>query len=320
MLPPIIPMEPKRSDIIPFGEEWVAQIKWDGVRVLTYFNGTSVRLFNRRLHERTRQYPEVTDLSSYCRARSVILDGEVIALGDDGTPSFHEVMRRDSIRNLDQVPRVQSQVPVTYMVFDVLYYNGRWIHQLPLAERMSILSDILMPTDHVQPVESHDDGVALFEAVKRYGMEGIVVKRTDSTYAIGEKKETWLKVKHYRDLLAVVGGFTLNGGIVNALLLGLYDPGGNLIYIGHAGTGKLTRAEWRSLTELLQPLTIKDCPFAHKPESVSRSSPAYWVRPIVTVRIQYMDYKEGRSLRQPSIQAFLQMDPYMCTTDQLRGE
>ncbi|MDB5052920.1 MAG: ligase [Bacilli bacterium] len=94
-LEPVIPFEPIRSNSIPEGSVWIHQIKWDGVRVLTYYDGFKCRLFNRKLNERTNQYPELLDVKSYCHSDSVILDGEIIALGSDGKPSFHEVMRRD---------------------------------------------------------------------------------------------------------------------------------------------------------------------------------------------------------------------------------
>ncbi len=306
---PIVPMEPKSGETIPAGDGWVAQIKWDGVRVLTYRDGKEVRLFNRKKHERTRHYPEMADAASYLRADSAILDGEVIALGDDGKPSFHEVMRRDGLRRLDKVPEAQKRVPITYMIFDVLYCNGRWLTELPFCERAELLAQIVEPNDHIQLVPSHADGRALFQVIQAHGMEGIVCKRTDSLYAIGEKKDTWLKIKHYRDLIAVIGGFTLNGGVVNAVLLGLYDAQGQLWYIGHTGTGRLTREEWRALTEQLRPAVRPDRPFVNMPK---RSVGAYWVEPVLTVKLKYAEWTGDRSLRQPSIEGFVDVPPTQC--------
>ncbi|SEN29542.1 non-homologous end-joining DNA ligase [Lihuaxuella thermophila] len=306
---PIIPMEPSRSDSIPQGQEWVAQVKWDGVRVLTYYDGREVRLYNRKMHERTLHYPEIIDIHSYCDADSVILDGEIIALGSDGKPSFHEVMRRDGIRRMEKVAQAQKRVPVTYMIFDVIYKNGIWLNQRPLIERIKILSDLIQPNDYVQLVSSHDDGQALFHAVRQHGMEGIVMKKTNSPYRIGKKDDVWLKIKNYRDLIAVVGGFTLSGGMVNAVLLGLYDEQGRFWYIGHAGTGKLTQQDWRELTERLKSNVSKDRPFVNKPD---RSLKAYWVKPALTAKIKYAEWTEGHSLRQPSIQAFVHVPAHEC--------
>ncbi|MFC6546706.1 DNA ligase, partial [Cohnella cellulosilytica] len=108
---PIIPFEPIRSDSVPSGKQWIYQVKWDGVRILPYFDGAQIRLFNRHLNERTMQFPELTD-RSYFEASSIILDGEVIALAADGKPSFHEVMRRDGVRRADRVAMARHEVPI----------------------------------------------------------------------------------------------------------------------------------------------------------------------------------------------------------------
>jgi bifunctional non-homologous end joining protein LigD len=309
---PIIPMEPMTSDTIPQEQGWTAQVKWDGVRVLTYHDGRRVRLFNRKGNERTLHYPEITDLGTYCRADSVILDGEVIALGSDGKPSFHEVMRRDGIRRMQNVPHMQRIVPITYMIFDCLYLNGEWINQRSLQDRIRLLAETIEPNNHVQLVSSHDNGSALFEVIRQHGMEGIVMKRLDAPYFIGAKKKVWLKIKHYRDVIAAIGGFTLNGGVVSAVLLGLYDEDGQFWYIGHAGTGKLSRQEWRELTDRLMPTVIRERPFVNKPE---RHADVFWVKPTLTAKIKYAEWTEGRSLRQPSIQAIVDVPPHACRLD-----
>jgi bifunctional non-homologous end joining protein LigD len=305
---PIIPMEPKRVDTLPKGSEWLAQIKWDGVRILTYYEN-KVRLFNRKTHERTFHYPELANIQSYCKADSVILDGEVIALGPNGKPSFHEVMRRDGIRRMERVEQVRKTVNITYMIFDVLYFNGQWLTGYSLDERISVLSNIMIPNETVQLVSSHDDGQTLFDVMKSNGMEGIIMKKKVSPYVIGEKKDCWVKVKNYRDLIAVIGGFTLRDGIVNAILMGLYDEEGQLWYIGHSGTGKLSNREWRELTNRLRPLEIKERPFVNVPE---RQREAHYVHPELTVKIKYAEWTEGRSLRQPSIQGFVDVPAYEC--------
>ncbi|GAB7387456.1 hypothetical protein BSNK01_12930 [Bacillaceae bacterium] len=306
---PIVPMEPVSSESIPEGEKWIAQIKWDGVRVLTYYDGNHVRLFNRKRRERTHHYPELTDVGSYCVAKSVILDGEVIALGENGKPSFHDVMKRDGIRRLERVQEVKKLVPVHYLVFDLIYYNGNWINRRPFQERSALLTKIIRPQEQVQPVFSHPDGKALFEAIKRQGMEGIVLKRTDAPYFIGEKKDVWLKVKNLHVVTAVIGGFTLRGESMNALLLGLYDREGKLWYIGHAGTGKLSSEEWRALAARLQSAVTAKRPFVNKPE---RQGGAFWVRPYITVNVKYAGWTNRRFLRQPSVQALADVPAHEC--------
>jgi len=305
----IIPFEPTRSPTIPLGSQWTYQVKWDGVRILAYYDGTAVKLFNRKKNERTPQYPELAQ-PSYCRASSFILDGEVIALGADGKPSFHEVMRRDGIRSVGKVPYAQSQVPVTYMIFDVIFLDGNWIHGVPLQERLDILSHRIVSNDHVQLISSHPDGNALYDAIRQQGMEGIVCKDRNSAYTIGGKDGSWVKVKNYGDVVAVVGGYTLNGGIVNAVLAGLFHEG-KLYFIGKVGTGKLTSAHWRELTETLRKIRVARCPFAVQHPDMRG---AHWVQPVVTAKIMYAEwrFREGRTMRQPSIQAFVDVPPTAC--------
>lgn len=308
-LTPVIPFEPVSTETIPQGEHWIAQIKWDGVRVLTYYDGENVKLYNRKVRERTFHYPELTTIQSYCTAHSVILDGEIIALGSDGKPSFHEVMRRDGIRRQERVKEIQKSVPITYMVFDVVHVNGKWINKRPLKERIEILSNIVMPNDHVQLVTVHHDADTLFEVVKQYQMEGIVMKDLNASYAFNGKDKRWQKKKNVQDLIAVIGGVTLRNGIVNAVLLGLYDDHGHLWYIGHAGTGKLTKAEWRELTERIKPLIAEKRTFVNQPE---RIKDAIWVKPVIAAKVQFMEWTNAKSLRQPSIQAFVDAAPEEC--------
>jgi bifunctional non-homologous end joining protein LigD len=308
-LDPVIPFVPVLANRIPEGPGWTAQIKWDGVRMLAYFDGRELRLVNRRRHDRTAQYPEFHDPAAYCRAPSFILDGEFVAF-DRRKPSFHEIMRRDSLRKPEQIRRAVAEIPVTYMVFDVLYCDGGWVTDRPLAERQRMLASILRPQPHVQPVENVADAEALLAVMKAHGMEGIVCKKLDSAYAIGGKDKRWQKLKIARDLLAVVGGVTFRDGIVNALLLGLYDPDGRLIYIGHAGTGKITADGWRRLTREAASLAVREMPFANRPE---RAKGAVWIRPVLVVNVRFLEWTAHGTLRQPSIQAFVDAPPEACT-------
>jgi ATP-dependent DNA ligase len=314
-LKPFMPFEPVRMDRVPSGSEWLHQVKWDGVRILSYHNGTRTTLHNRKLRERTLHYPELTD-TPFINSDSFITDGEVIALGKDGKPSFHEVMRRDGLRKMERVKEVQKVVPITYMVFDLLFYNGEWLLQRPLTERLELLRQVILPNASVQPVTSLEEGEALYEVIQQNGMEGIVCKKKNSTYTIDGKDARWVKVKNYGDVLAVIGGFTLNGGIVNAVLLGLYDNEGSFHFIGKVGTGKLSRSDWRELTVHLHQIQAKMRPFINfHPEMKN----AYWVTPTLVVKVQYTEWRihEGHTLRQPSIQSFMDTPPSQCRFDDM---
>ncbi|MCC3376018.1 RNA ligase family protein [Cohnella sp. REN36] len=314
-LKPVPPFEPVQTDRLPAGGSWIAQIKWDGVRMLTYYDGGATRLVNRRLNDRTAQYPEFTHAPDIVSAGSVILDGEFIAF-NHARPSFHEIMRRDSLRKADGIRRAIDAVPVTYMVFDVLFANGRWTTELPLRERQTLLSELLRPHPQVQAVTNMSEPDALFDVMRTHGMEGVVAKDLDSVYAIGGKDKRWQKKKVIRDLTATVGGVTIRDGTVNALLLGLYDETGDLHYIGHAGAGKLTYADYRALTEELPALGAPKSPFRNRAE---REREAVWIRPGErAVKVHYLEWTDGGTLRQPVLQAFIDAASADCTFGQLK--
>ena len=310
MLKKIIPFEPVSAAVIPAGKQWTNQIKWDGVRIQTYFDGKNITLFNRRGHERTNHYPELCSPAHLQECSSAILDGEVISLDQDGLPSFRQVMKRDGIRKMDKVPALVDTVPILYMVFDIVYLNGEWIHNQPLSERLLKLERTVQPSGHVQIVQSAEDGDALFEAISRLQMEGIVCKDLSSKYEFGGKNEAWRKIKHFGDLIAVVGGVTYRGNRINSLMVGLYGSDGELHYISHVGTGRLTQKEWQELTVFTETIKIADCPFRTAPPTGRSHS---WIRPVLTVKIQFMEWEKGHSLRQPSILSFVVTDPYECT-------
>lgn len=309
---PVIPFEPILAAQLPVGNQWIAQIKWDGVRMLSYYDGSISELINRRGNHRTVQYPELADIPAYCNAKSVILDGEVIAL-KDGKPSFHEVMRRDSLKNGSTITVVRRQVPVIYMIFDILFYNGRSTIEEPLSLRQQLLSDILLPHPHVQAVPSYSNPVELFAAAQSQNLEGIVCKDINSTYALGGKDKRWQKRKIISDITAVVGGVTFRDGIVNALLLGLYDGKGQLHYIGHAGPGKLTVQDKRNLTAQAHHLAIDRMPFAAIPQRVKG---AFWIQPKLVFKVHFLEWNTSGTLRQPVVQAIVDIPPESCTLEQ----
>jgi bifunctional non-homologous end joining protein LigD len=308
---PVVPFEPISTEVPPTGDHWISQVKWDGVRILVYYDGHNVSLMNRRLNNRTLQFPELTDIQKFCSAESVILDGEVIAL-ENGSPSFHKVMRRDGIRKLSSVPAAKLQVPITYMIFDILYFNGEWVTNKSLQERQVLLESIIEENDYIQLVKNQQDSNSLYKAVVEHELEGIIIKDLTSKYAINGKDKRWQKKKVIKDLNAVIGGVTYRSGIVNALLLGLYDENGQLWYIGHAGTGKLSQKDWRSLTETIQGMIVKERPFINNP---SRYKEATWIKPELSAKINFLEWTQSKTLRQPSIQSLVTVDIKECTFD-----
>ncbi|SDG03997.1 bifunctional non-homologous end joining protein LigD [Fontibacillus panacisegetis] len=310
---PIIPFEPIRAKDIPIGNNWIAQVKWDGVRMLTYYNGHEVKLINRKGNERTQQYPEFTNIKAYCNADSVILDGEMIAL-QAGKPSFHEIMRRDSLRRAQEIRFAAGRIPAIYMIFDIVYCNGSWVNHRTLTERQRLLTEVILPNEQVQIVPNVSDASSLFTVMKQQEWEGIVCKKLDSTYLPGGKDARWAKVKLAFDMYAVVGGVTFRDGLVNALLLGLYDAGGKLNYIGHAGPGKCSHEDLRSLTGTVRSLAKDKSELTGIPKAKAKG--ALWLSPRLTVKVQFMEWTPGGTMRHPIIQGLASVPPEDCTLSQ----
>lgn len=308
---PVIPFEPVRAHECPSGKTWIAQVKWDGVRMLTYYDGREARLINRKGNDRTLQYPEFIDVSAYCRADSVILDGEMIALAD-GKPSFHEIMRRDSLRREQEIRFAVPRIRAIYMIFDILYCNGEWVNRLPLSHRQQLLQEYVVSNEQLQLVPNVEDAESLYTVMKQRGWEGIVCKRLDSSYAIGGKDSRWVKLKLAHDLYAAVGGVTYRDGRVNALLLGLYDAEGRFVYIGHAGTGKWKAGDWNQMTEAARHLRTSSRPFVNLPERVKG---AEWIKPQLTVKVQFLEWTPGGTMRHPVIQGWGTVSPEECVME-----
>ncbi|MDR6719074.1 RNA ligase family protein [Paenibacillus amylolyticus] len=314
MFKPLIPFEPISRDTLPTGPQWIAQVKWDGVRMLAYEDGHELRLVNRRLHDRTAQYPELVTPRNLCSGSSYILDGEVIALDPDtGKPSFYHVLRRDRMSRPEGIAQAIHQIPVTYMVFDILFYEGKWVTDQSLADRQRLLHEVLNTAPHVQEVTNTLDATSLLTVMRQHQMEGIVCKDLTSSYGIQGKDQRWQKVKIMHDVYAMIGGVTYRSGIVNAVAVGVYD-GPDFVYIGHVGTGKLNSNTWRELTHQVEPLIRQDRPFHNVPE---RSAETTWVEPRIGVKVQYMELTHHNTLRHPSIQTFAEVTREDCLANQL---
>ncbi|MDQ0722162.1 bifunctional non-homologous end joining protein LigD [Paenibacillus sp. W4I10] len=314
MFKPLIPFEPISRDTLPTGPQWIAQVKWDGVRMLAYEDGHELRLVNRRLHDRTAQYPELVTPRNLCSGSSYILDGEVIALDPDtGKPSFYHVLRRDRMSRPEGIAQAIHQIPVTYMVFDILFYEGKWVTDQPLVDRQRLLHEVLNTAPHVQEVTNTLDAASLLTVMRQHQMEGIVCKDLTSSYGIQGKDQRWQKVKIMHDVYAMIGGVTYRSGIVNAVAVGVYD-GPDFVYIGHVGTGKLNSNTWRELTHQVEPLIRQDRPFHNVPE---RSAETTWVEPRIGVKVQYMELTHHNTLRHPSIQTFAEVTREDCLANQL---
>ncbi len=291
-------MEPLSCDKPFDSADTLFQIKWDGVRVLSYvYPDKSIRLFNRRLNERTVQYPElISALSGLCGC--TVLDGEIIAPGKNGKPDFPRVLKRDLCRSAQRIRAAVGSIGINYMVFDLLWLEGKPVYPLPLAERLKLLYGLHLNQGIIQLVESvPESGKALFDVAKNEGLEGIVAKKTQSSYRIGKKTDAWQKIKCLREITAVIGGYLSENGRPRSLLLGLPSDSG-FLYIGAAASG-ITQAQWKMLKQLFSG-TSGPCPFTDLPDIKG----AHWVKPLFGVNVRFLEYSSGGLMRAPSITGF----------------
>lgn len=275
----------------PFdGDDWIFEIKWDGYRAIAETGPDAVRLYSRNGLSFEHAYPDVVEALRRIR-RSLVLDGEIVALDPHGVPSF---------QLLQNVPD-RPDTPVVYYVFDLLTLDGEPLDHLPLIERKRRLRQVLKDGPHLR-YSDHvaRDGKAFFALLGRRGMEGMLAKRAASPYRRGTRSADWVKVKHHAGQEVVIGGYTAPRNSrkhFGALLLGVYK-GGRLHYVGHTGTG-FSDATLRTLAAAMRPLRRATSPFV---ERIRPNSPPVWVEPRLVGNVRFAEWTSDGHMRQPVFQ------------------
>jgi bifunctional non-homologous end joining protein LigD len=283
--------------------DWLFEIKWDGYRAVAFIEDGRVRLVSRNQNDLTAQFSELKSLPQFVKAGSAILDGEIVALDDEGRPSFSLMQQRTGFQpGKRRLPRREG-VPVVYYAFDLLYLNGLDLRRVALDERKRLLQEKIVAGGVIQFSDHYaEKGLDLFEAAKRRGLEGIVAKKRGSAYE-EKRSANWLKIKITQRQECVIGGYTDPEGsreYFGALVLGLYDPRGRLIHVGQAGTG----FDQKTLKEIflaLQPLKTKQNPFYGEIGGLRK---VHFVRPELVAEIKFAEWTHetaegGMKLRAP---------------------
>lgn len=283
------------------------QVKWDGVRMVAFIEQGRVLLQNRKLMPRTHIYPDFANLPQFIKAEQAILDGEMIVLAD-GKPSFAGILKRDLKKDETAIQIASRYNPATFVAFDLLSLNGNDLLQEPVERRLELLREIANAHDHFQIIEDFPLGTALFRVIEAQNMEGIVAKEKGSPYIPGTKSRHWLKVKTQKDLIAVVGGFTVKERRLNSLLMGAFLEG-QFRYIGNAATG-LTADDLRLLDTHLRTIETNHSSFVNPPKLYSVET--HWVQPLLTVKIVFMEWTGDYQMRAPVIQGFTKDLPEEC--------
>jgi bifunctional non-homologous end joining protein LigD len=295
----VVPMMATLSELPVNEDAYVFEVKWDGMRAIAYSEPGRLRFETRTLREITRGFPELGRLQRQLGARRAVLDGEIVALDDEGRPSFQRLQARMHLQSSSEVARAARSQPVIYMIFDLLYLDGESLLDSDYRTRRRRLEELRLEGDAWRVPPTLDGvGADVLAASRAAGLEGIIAKRIDSPYKPGYRGREWLKIKNVQRQEFVVGGFTAGSGrrqdSIGALLVGYYGDG-QLHYAGKVGTG-YSDATLAMLTQRLRPLIRKRSPFAVG----TPPKDATFVKPELVCECSFAEWTRQGRLRQPS--------------------
>ena len=274
----------------PFDDdEWLFEIKWDGYRAVAFIEDGKVRLVSRNQNDLTGEYPELRDLGEHVRARSAVLDGEIVALDEQGRASFSLMQQRSGFREPGRRGARNPSIPIVYYAFDLLYLDGYSLFQVELEKRKELLAGIVTASDILRYSDHHaGQGTALYAAAAKKGLEGVVAKRRRSHY-LQKRSREWLKMKITQQQECVIGGYTDPRGSrehFGSVILGLYDDQERLIHVGQAGSG-FTQETHSDMWQRLQKLKTSRSPF-HGDVQTGRGM--HWVKPKLVAEIKFTEW------------------------------
>jgi len=286
------PMMATPASALPVGEDWSYEVKWDGYRTLALKDGPRVRLFSRNLKDVTGAYPSVTRTLGELKAAAALVDGELVAIDEQGRPSF-------------QALHHQAAHVVVFYAFDLLLLGGRDLTREPLESRRKQLAAAVTGTSILLSEPLPGTPAQIERAVRELGLEGVVAKRRSSRYEAGRRSDKWLKVKFSRRQEFVVGGYKPANHGFDSVLVGYYE-GRRLYYAGKVRAGFTTHSRGELMRQLA-PLSRRSCPFVNLPstksghwgEGVTQEDMAAleWVRPSVVVEIAFTEWTRDNNLR-----------------------
>lgn len=288
-------MQAKLLSELPVGPDWLYEVKLDGYRALALRDDTNARLLSRRNNDLIAEYPAIRSALLRVRDTRIVLDGEIVALDEQGRPSFQALQNR-----------AKRGVTVVYFAFDVLHRDGVDLLAWPLERRRALLPEVVKGSG-VQISEALEaEPRAVIDAVRAMGLEGIVAKRRSSRYEPGLRTGRWVKFKLERSQEFVIGGYRPAPGLgVDALLIGYYE-GRALRFAAKVRAGLVPHVR-RQLADQLSALRTDRCPFADLPSgktshwgggvTAEQMGEMIWARPQLVAQIRFVEWTDDGHLR-----------------------
>lgn len=302
----------------PFNsEDWIFEIKWDGIRAISYVDD-ELNIRSRNDKELKYNFPEFGELKTL--ARNAVLDGEIVVIRG-GKADFQTVIERANATRSYEIEIEAQRNPATYVVFDIIEREGRPLLDLPLIQRKRLLEQCLKEGSHVSiSLYVEKEGEAYYEAAVKKGVEGIMAKKKDSPYEPGVRSRNWLKIRKLATCDCVIFGYTKGKGsrreTFGSLVLGLYERE-KPVYVGKVGTG-FSQEDFEALMKAFGGLETQDRTL---PANIVVAGEIIWLEPKLVCEVAYQSVTRDGKLRMPRFQVLrLDKRPKECTIDQIKPD
>jgi bifunctional non-homologous end joining protein LigD len=289
------PMLATLGTAIPPGTDWLYEVKWDGYRALCFMAEGKVRMVSRRGTKLEKQFATAAEaLRQSVKAESAIVDGEIVALDENGKPSFQHLQ---NLTGFGTKPALKGAAPppLNFFAFDLLYLNGYDLRKAALIDRRQLLRSILLPSEMVRYSEHFaGKGQELLDAVRAKGLEGIIAKQAQSRYEL-KRSQCWIKIKVTTQQDFVVCGYILGEREpFGALVLGYYKDN-KLVYAGNVGSG-FTQQSLKAVYAGIKPLITKKAVLNDVPREIG---PVTWCKPELVCMVRFTAWTGDERLRAP---------------------
>ena len=268
-----------------FSDKYIYEVKFDGIRAIIYANSKEVVIRSRNNIDMTALFPELQSIKDIVLNDTCIFDGEIVLFFKD-KPSFSHLQQRIRVKNKDKIRSFASDMPVVFVVFDIIYQNKSLLNFKLLARKKALLK--YKDTNYFWKSKVYDDGKKLFLAVKKMGLEGIVAKEKESYYYPGKRSNVWIKLKNYQTAEFYIGGYIKNRASYS-LLLG--EKRNNKLY--YVGKIKVSRRK-----EILAKI-MKEKSSAR--EFVNYEGDGVFIKPKYKITVNYLEKTKQNMLRHPFI-------------------